>query len=148
MSLKQQIYADVITAMKAKESLKLDTLRMLKAAIMKFEVAGAKKEARDEDVLKIIKREIKQRQDSMAQFEAVGRSADAEKEKAEAQVLSLYLPEEMPAEAVRKIVLDSIQETGFKSKSDFGKIMGVVMQKVGGNADGNLVRTILQESLI
>lgn len=145
--LKQQIYTDLVAAMKAKETVKLDTLRMLKASIMKFEVAGVKTDAQDDDVIKIIKREIKQRQDSAEQFQAVGRLEDAQKEKQEMEILMAYLPAQMSEMEVQKLIENLILETGFKSKSDFGKIMGIVMQKVAGNADGAMVKNLLQNSL-
>lgn len=146
--LKQQIYADIVPAMKNKEQVKLDALRMLKSEIMKFEVSGAKKEANDEEVVKIIKKLIKQRQDSASQFEAAGRTESAEKEKQEILFLEIYLPAQMSEGDIEKIILTSIAETGFKSKSDFGKIMGVVMQKTTGNADGALVKDLLQKHLV
>lgn len=145
--LKEKIYADIVPAMKARETIKLDALRMLKAEIMKFEVSGADKVADDAEVIKIIKKLIKQRQDSASQFDAVGRSEDADKEKEEITYLEIYLPAQMPESEIEKIIIASIEETGFNSKSDFGKIMGVVMQKVGDNSDGNTVRTLLQKHL-
>lgn len=147
MLLKQQIYTDLVTAMKAKEELKLSTLRMLKAEIMKFEVSGVKKEANDEEVLKIIKKAVKQRQDSANQFEAAGRADDANKEKAEQVILEFYLPAQMPVEEIEKMVDAVIAETGFSAKADFGKVMGMVMQKTEGNADGGAVKEILQLKL-
>lgn len=145
--LKQQIQKDLITAMKAKETMKLETLRGVKAEIMKYEVSGADKEADDKEVLKILKKLIKQRQDSANQFNDAGRSESAEKELAEKAILEVYLPEQMPVAEIEKIVTGVIAETGFTSKGDFGKLMGPVMQKVGDKADGSVVREVLQKNL-
>ena len=145
--LKEKIYADLITAMKAKETLKLETLRGVKAEIMKFEVSGADKVVDDAEVIKIIKKLIKQRQDSATQFEAAGRDDSAKKELAEKELLEVYLPEQMSAKEVEKIIDEIITETGLNSKGDFGKLMGSVMQKTGGNADGNIVKSLLQKKL-
>lgn len=147
MSLKQQIYTDLVVAMKAKEELRLSTLRMLKAEIMKFEVSGVKKEADDGEVLKIIKKSVKQRQDSANQFEAAGRTDDSAKEKAEQAILELYLPAQMSIDEIGKIVDTVIAENGFSTKADFGKVMGMVMQKTAGNADGGIVKEIIQLKL-
>ena len=147
MSLKQQIYSDLIAAMKAKETVKLETLRSAKAEIMKFEVSGAKKEADDVEVTKILKKLIKQRQDSAEQFKTAGRPENAQKELDEKSVLEVYLSEQMPAEEIEKIVDELIEETGFNSRGDFGKLMGPVMQKVEGRADGNVVKEVLQKKL-
>lgn len=146
--LKQQIYADLISAMKAKDQLKLDTLRMLKAAIMKFEVSGTKKEAQDEEIVKIIKKEIKQRQEASVQFANAGRTDDAEKEKNEGAVLAVYLPEQMNLDEINLVIDTVIKETGCNSRSDFGKIMGLVMQKVAGKADGVEVKSCLENKLV
>ncbi len=145
--LKEKIYADLVTAMKNKENLKLETLRGVKAEIMKFEVSGANKEADDEEVKKILKKLIKQRNDSAAQFKSAGRTENAEKELAEKAILENYLPDQMSPEEVEKVVDELITETGFASKGDFGKLMGPVMQKIAGNAEGNLVKTVLQKKL-
>lgn len=147
MSLKEQIYADLIAAMKAKEALKLETIRGVKAEIMKFEVSGADKVADDIEVTKILKKLIKQRQDAAEQFQMAGRAESAEKELAEKEVLEKYLPEQMSVAEIEKIVLELIQETGFNSKSDFGKLMAPVMQKVAGKADGNTVKDVIQKHL-
>ena len=147
MSLKQQIYSDLIAAMKAKETVKLETLRSAKAEIMKFEVSGANKEADDVEVTKILKKLIKQRQDSAEQFKTAGRPENAQKELDEKSVLEVYLSEQMPAEEIEKIVDELIEETGFNSRGDFGKLMGPVMQKVEGRADGNVVKEVLQKKL-
>jgi len=147
MLLKDKIYADLVAAMKPKEALKLETLRGLKAEIMKYEVSGADKVADDSQVLKILKKQVKQRQDSASQFANAGRLEDAEKENTEKEILEAYLPKQMSEAEIEKIVDALIAETGFTGKGDFGKLMGPIMQKVGNSADGNIVKEILQSKL-
>ena len=148
MSLKNQIQEDLINAIKAKEETKVSALRMLKAEIMKFEVSGGtKKEATDEDIISLIQKQVKQRKDSEEQFRNGGREDMADKEAAEAKILSAYLPEQMSEEEVRKIVQTTIQEVGATSKADMGKVMGAVMPKIKGKADGKLVNKLVMELL-
>ncbi len=144
MSLKNKIQNDLNEAMKAKNEVKTSTLRMLKAAVMKFEVSGKEKvEASEEDVLKILKKEAKQRKDSIQQFEEGGRQDLADPEKAELAILEEYLPEEMGEDQVREIVEAVVAETGASGPGDMGKVMGAVMGKVQGQADGTVVKDVV-----
>jgi uncharacterized protein YqeY len=148
MTLKEQIQKDMIDAMKAKEEIKLGALRMLKAEIMKFEVAGAeKKEAKDEDIIQLIGKQIKQRDDAAEQYKAGNRPELAEKEEKEAEILKKYLPAQMSTEEVKKIIEETIKEVGATSKADLGKVMGAIMPKVKGKADGKLINQIVQQLL-
>lgn len=144
--LKDQINADLKTAMLAKEALKTSTLRMLKADIMKFEVSGADKEATDEVVTDLVKKGIKQRRDSAEGFEKGGNQEAAQKERDEIAILEAYMPEQMSEEAVKSIVEEVIQQMN-ASPADFGKVMGAVMGKVKGQADGGLVNRLVKELL-
>lgn len=147
-SLKETIYADLMESMRSKEQVKMDALRMLKAAIMKFEVAGeSKKEAQDEDVLIIVKKEIKQRKEAVEQFEKGGRPELADKEKQEIVVLEKYMPEQMGEDEVREIAQAVIAEVSASSKADFGKVMGALMPKLKGQADGAVVSKVVGELL-
>lgn len=147
MSLKEQIQEDLTNAMKAKEEVKVSALRMLKSEIMKFEVSGAKKEAKDEDIITIIQKQVKQRKDSEEQFRNGGREEMADKEAAESKILEAYLPEQMSEEEVKEIVQATIQEVGATSKADMGKIMGAVMPKVKGKADGKMINKLVMDLL-
>lgn len=149
MALKNQIQQDLTEAMKAHDENKTSVLRMLKAAILKFEVSGSeKKDATDEDVVSIINKEIKQRRDSAEQFKKGNRFEMAEKEEKEIEVLLDYMPPQMSEEEVRKIAKEVIEETGAKSKQDIGRVMGVMMGKVKGQADGSLVNEVVASLLI
>ena len=146
MNLKQQVIADLTAAMKAREGLKLATLRMLKAEIMKFEVSGADKEATDEIVIDLIKKGIKQRKEAAEGFNKGGNTAAAQKEMEEIKILEKYLPAQMSEEEVRNIAKEIINQMN-PERSDFGKVMGMVMGKVKGQADGNLVNKVVKELL-
>lgn len=143
MSLKETIQADMLASMRAKDEVKLSVMRLLKAAIMKFEVSGdKKKDASDEEVLQIINKEVKQRKDSIDAFTKGGRPELAAKEEAEMKILQMYLPAQMSEDEVRTVAEGVVKDMG-NSKADFGKIMGAVMAKVKGKADGQVVNKVV-----
>lgn len=147
MALKEQLQQDLITSMKSKDEVTTGTIRLLKAAILRFETAGEKKIATDEDIIQMAGKEIKQRKDSIEQFEKGGRTELAEKEKLEMAVLEKYLPAQLSEEEVRAIVKEVIAATGATGKSDLGKVMGALMPRTKGKADGGMVNKIVQELL-
>ncbi|MFA5842391.1 MAG: GatB/YqeY domain-containing protein [Candidatus Gracilibacteria bacterium] len=149
MSLQEQLQQDLVTAMKAQDKVKTSVLRMLKAAIMKFEVSGKEKlVATEEDVVRLLKKEISQRQDSIEQFKAGNRMDLAANEEAELAILKSYMPEMMSEEALEKIVKETVAEMGVTDPKMMGKVMGAVMAKVKGQADGVMVKTMVQRVLI
>lgn len=148
MLLREKITADLLNAMKAKEETKVSALRMLKAAVMKFEVSGGQKvEANDEQVMQIIGKEVKQRKDSIEAFKKGGREDLVVGEEAELKILAAYLPAQMSEDEVRAIVQEVVTQTGASSKADIGKVMGGIMPKVKGKADGQMVNRIVGEFL-
>lgn len=149
MTLKEQIMADLKTAMKAGDSKRRDTLRLLDSAIKNSEIEKKKRETglSDEEVLEVISRAVKQRQDSIRQFEDGGRSDLAETEKEELEILMPYLPEQLSEDAIAEIAKAVIAESGAKNATDLGKVMGQIMVKVKGKADGNVVREIAKKIL-
>jgi len=148
MSLREKITADLLNAMKAREETRVGALRMLKAAVMKFEVSGGEKvEANDEQVMQIIGKEAKQRKDSIDAFKKGGREDLAAGEEAELKILTAYLPAQMSEDEVRAIVKEVVAQTGASSKADIGKVMGGIMPKVKGKADGQMVNRIVGEFL-
>lgn len=148
MPLKQQIDQNMVTAAKSGEHIALNALRMLKAAITKFEVAGKeKKEVTDEDIQQIIGKEIKQRKDSIEQFKAGNRPELAAKEETEIKVLEKYLPAKLSEEELKKIIQEVIQTIGAQSKTETGKVMGALMPKIKNRADGGIVNKLVQEML-
>ncbi len=147
MTLKQQLQADLIEAMKAKDEVRTSALRMLKAAVMKFEVSGERKEAGDEDILQIVGKEIKQRKDAAEQFRNGDRVEMAENEEKEMKILQAYMPAQLSEDEVKKLVQEAIAESGAQSKKEMGKVMAVLMPKVKGKADGAMVNKLVGELL-
>ena len=147
MALKHQIQAELLEAMKAKNEIKLGALRMLKAAILKFEVSGDRKEATDTDILSLINKEIKSRRDSADQFRAGNRMELAEKEEKEIVVLQAYMPPQMGEDQILKLAEAAIAETGASKKNEMGKVMAALMPKVKGMADGATVNRIVSALL-
>lgn len=147
MTLKETLQKDLIEAMKSKNEAGVGAIRMLKTAIMKFETAGEAKQATDEEVLQMIGKEIKQRKDSIEQFEKGNRPDLAVKEKAELKFLQKYMPAQMGEDEIKAIIKEGITATGATSKADMGKVMGAIMPKVKGKADGGLVNKLVQSML-
>ena len=149
MSLKEKITADLKDAMKSGDAKKRDTLRLLDSAIKNTEIEKKKRETglNDEEIIEVVARSIKQRKDSVAQYEAGGRPELAENEKAEIEILSVYMPEQMSEEKIREAVKEIIAATGMTSKADMGKVMGQAMSKLKCQADGNAVKKIVEEEL-
>ena len=134
----------MLASMKAQDEIRLSALRMLKAAILKWEVSGSeKKEATDEDVLQIINKEVKQRKDSIEQFKNGNRPELAEKEEKEMVILQAYLPAQLTEAEILNLAKDAVAESGASSKADIGKVMGKLMPKVKGKADGALVNKVV-----
>ena len=150
MSLKKQIVADLTAAMKAKEADKLTVLHSIKTEIQKVEIAKRHGEAVDLDdagVLSVLTKAAKQRKDSIEQFEAADRHDLADKEKFELAFIETYLPKQMGEDEITAIVKDVIAQTAAKDASDMGKVMGALMPKVKGKADGGLVNNIVRSIL-
>ncbi len=134
-------------AMLAKEELKVSVLRMLKAEVMKVQTDGTGTEITEELIQNLVQRMIKQRKDSIEQFEAGGRPELAVKEKEEVALLQVYLPEQMSEEAIRVEVHAAKEALGVTDKSGLGKLMGSLMGKLKGKADGALIKRIVEEEL-
>ena len=149
MSLKEQIISELKESLKSGDSLKRDTLRFLSSAIKNVEIEKKKKEEGlvDQETLEVIKRAIKQRKDSIEQYEKGGRGDLAEKEKKELEILSVYLPAQMNEKKIREEIKKVISDSGANSQKDFGKVMGMAMKKLNGQAEGDLVKKIVQEEL-
>jgi len=141
--MQAKIKADTITAMKARDQLKVDTLRMLSTAFVNELVATKHKpseELLDEDAILVIRREVKKRKEAAEAFKGAGRAELAEKEQTEEKILLAYLPAQMSEEDVRKAVEAKKAELGVADKKDMGRLMGAVMKELGGKADGGMVK--------
>jgi uncharacterized protein YqeY len=134
MTLKARIQDDVKTAMRAGEKERLSTLRMISAAIKQREV-DENIELDDAQVLAVLEKMIKQRKESVAQFQAGGRADLVEKENTEIQLLQAYMPEQLSDAAIDALISEAIAATGATSIKDMGKVMGIVKGKAAGRAD-------------
>lgn len=146
MDLRDKIKNDLKDAMKSGDNVTRDVLRMLNSDIKNVEI-DLKKELADDDVVKIIKRNIKSRKDSIEQYKKGNREDLAVQEEKELKILEKYMPEQMSEEKIRKIVIDIIKKSEASGASDFGKVMGMAMKETGGNVDGNVVSRIVKEEL-
>lgn len=146
MSLKERLMEDMKDAMKKGEQIKLSAIRMVRAGIKNKEIELIR-ELKDEDVIDVIKTAIKQRKDSFAQFLSGKRMDLAEREKKEIEILSVYLPEQMGEEDIRKRVREVILETGASTPRDMGRVMKLIMPELKGRADGQLINKVVQEML-
>jgi uncharacterized protein YqeY len=147
--LKQQLRDELKAAMFAKDEVMKSVLRMLISAIGYYEIqkGGAGYEATDEDVMTVIQKEAKQHKDSIEQFKNGGREDLVKKETIELEILEKYLPEQMGENEIRKLVTEAIAQTGASSPADMGKVMGALVPKTKGKADGGLISKIVREEL-
>lgn len=147
--LKQTILDELKAAMKAGDTVKRDTLRMLDSMVKNVEIEKQKRETglSDEEVLEVIGRAVKQRKDASAQYTAGGRQDLVEKENQEIAILATYLPAQLDEATVRETVKAVIVQVGATGMAEIGKVMGPVMGKLKGQADGTLVKKIVEEEL-
>jgi len=143
-SLADRIPQDLKEAMKAKDTVRLNVIRALKTALTNaaIEKGGLGTPLEEAEVIAVIRKQLKQRQDSLQQFSDAGRSELADKEQAEIEVLEAYLPAALSPEEVSALVEAAIAETGASSKADMGRVMKLVQERAAGRADG---RTLSQE---
>ncbi|WP_310439805.1 GatB/YqeY domain-containing protein [Sulfuricurvum sp.] len=146
MSLKEQINNDIKTAMKEKNAPLRDALRLLSSAMKQIEV-DERKELSDEDIIKIIQKQVKQRQDAMSQYRDAGREDLYEKEASEAAIFELYLPKQLSDEALENALCTIIAETGAESMKDIGRVMGAASKALGATADGKRINECAKKLL-
>ena len=146
MSLKQQITEDMKTAMRAKDSARLGAIRLLLAAMKQREV-DERIELSDTDIVTIIDKMIKQRRDSIFQFEAAGRQELADAEKFEISVLQTYMPQQMNEDEVAAAVVEAIASSGAKSPQEMGKVIALLKPKLAGRADMGKVSALVKARL-
>jgi len=147
MNLTETINADIKTAMIARDALRLETLRSIRAGILEFEKSGVDREMTPDDEFKILNSAAKKRKDAIEQYEAVGRADAADKEKAELAIIMHYLPEQMSADDVKAAIQNVIAELGASGPADFGKVMGAAMKGLKGKADGALIQSTVKALL-
>ena len=149
MTLTQRVDSDLKDAMRAKDANKLGVLRMLKSALKyaAIEKSGAEGELDDAEATQVVRKQVKQRQDSIESFEKGGRAELAEKEKSEVAILNEYLPAAMSAEELSRIVRETIAEVGATSKAQMGAVMKALGPKIAGRADGKTLSQEVQKQL-
>lgn len=148
MDLAERIQHDLTTAMKARDTQTVGTLRMVLAAVKNARVAsGQSGDVTDEQTLELLTREAKKRNEAAEAYDAANRPELAEKERAELAVIRGYLPEQLDEDTLRGFVDEAIAETGATGPSELGKVMSAVMPKVKGRADGKVINALVRERL-
>lgn len=147
-TLKATLHDDLTTAIKARDQLRSATLRLTLSAIGYEETAGdSARELSDDEVLKIITREVKKRRDAAEAFEKAGRAESAERERAEAEVLTGYLPAQLSDDELRGLVTEAVTETGASGMAGMGAVMKAVQPKIAGRAEGSRVAAEVKRQL-
>lgn len=148
MSLQQDVMSALKEAMKAKDQTALTSLRAVKSAILLAQTeSGAKEDLTEEQELKILQKQVKQRKDSAAIYLEQGREDLAAPELAEAEVIAQFLPESLTDEEVEKVVVAAIDQIGAEGMKDMGKVMGIVSKEIAGQADGKTISNIVRQKL-
>src|SRR5712692_5867019 len=149
MALAERVDTDLKDAMRAKDATKLGVLRMLKSALKytAIEKSGAEAELNDAEAAQVVRKQVKQRQDSIESFQKGGRAELAAKEKEELSILNAYLPQAMSADDLTKVVRETIAEVGATSKAQMGAVMKALQAKVAGRADGKTLSQEVQKQL-
>ena len=147
MEIKEKIEQDFKQALKAKDRIAVSTLRMLKSALHNKEIEKQGEKLTEGEVVKVIAKQVQQHRDSIEQFAKGKRQDLVEKETQELQVLKTYLPEQLSPEKIKDMVQRIITESTAKDKSDFGRVMKLVMAEIKGRADGKLVSQMVSAEL-
>lgn len=147
MSLLEKLKIDMVEAMKTKDKERLSVIRMVRASLQNEAIRLGVDELSKEDELTILSRELKQRNESMADFSKANRDDLVQPLKKEIEILQTYMPEQLSEEELENIVKETIDQVHATSKKDFGKVMGAVMAKVKGKADGSLVQQTVNKLL-
>ena len=148
VSLKGKLQSDLNGAIKSRNTVVAETIRMVLSAITNEEVAGKeKRELSDAEVITVLTREAKTRREAAEAFENGGRADRAAAERAEGEVIASYLPEQLSEDEIKKLIAETIAAVGAAGPSDMGKVMGSLKAKVAGKADGALVSSLVKEAL-
>lgn len=149
MGLQQRVMEDMKAAMRAKDTLALESLRAIKSALLLAQTeTGPGTELSEEEEVKLVQKLVKQRKDSAAIYKEQGREDLAEPELAQALVIEKFLPEQLGEEEIEKVVVQTIDAIGASGMKDMGKVMGIVSQKLAGQADGKTISTIVKKNLM
>ncbi len=146
MSLKEQLKSDLKDAMRAKEILKRDAIRAINTMIKQIEV-DQRVELNDDDIIKLIQKGIKQREEAIVQFKEASRDDLVQNEQDQIDIFSLYLPKQLTDEELETVIKAIIEEVGATSMKDMGKIMNPAKEKIGGSADGKRINEMVKKLL-
>ena len=146
MSLKEKLQEDLKSSMKNKDTIRKSVVTLIRAAIKQHEVDN-RVELADDAIIDIISKQLKQRKDSLAEFEKANRDDLVEETKSEIQVLEGYLPQQLSEEELEKIVIETIAEVGATSMKDIGKIMATIKPKTAGRAEGRKINELVKKNL-
>ena len=147
MSLKDKINEDLNTALKSKDNTRIDTLRSIRAEILKMDKSGMNREMTEEEEIQLLSKQAKMRKESIEMFSSAGRNDLVEKENSQLQIINEYLPKQMSAEEAEGIINKILSDTGITSQKDFGKAMGEAMKQLKGKIDGKIIQDILKSKL-
>lgn len=147
MKIKEQLMADMKTAMRDKDQEKLTAIRFLQAAIKNKEIDARPNELSEQDALAVVKKMVSQMKDAISQYEGAGRADLADKEKAQLKVIENYMPAMMSKEQLEKLIDDVIKETSASSMKDMGNVVKTTIAKAAGAADSKLVSEIVKARL-
>ncbi len=147
MSLKEKINEDLKNSMKAQDAFRTETLRSIRAEILKMDKSGMNREMNEEEELQLLMRQMKMRKESIEMFESAGRTDLVERETKQMEIINEYLPKQISREEAEKIIFGIIESTGASSPKDIGKVMGPVMKELKGKFDGKLIQEIVKSRL-
>ncbi|MBK8551461.1 MAG: GatB/YqeY domain-containing protein [Ignavibacteria bacterium] len=147
MSLKIKINEDLNSALKSKNNTRIDTLRSIRAEILKMDKSGINREMNEEEEIQLLSKQAKMRRESIEMFQNAGRQDLVDKENSQLEIINEYLPKQMSPEEADGIITKILSESGFTSQKDFGKAMGEVMKQLKGKIDGKIIQDILKSKL-
>jgi len=147
MSLKEKINEDLNTSLKARETVRTETLRSIRAEILKMDKSGMNREMNEDEEIQLLSRLAKMRKESIELFGNAGRTDLVDKETAQLNIISEYLPVQMSPEDAGVIIENILKETGFTEQKDFGKLMGEVMKQLKGKIDGKVIQELVKKRM-
>jgi len=147
VSLKEKIFEDLTNSMKSQNAFRTETLRGIRAEILKMDKSGLNREMTEEEEIQLLSRQVKMRKESIEMFESGGRMDLVEKEKKQLDIIMEYMPKPMPDEDAEKIVNKIIEDLGANSQKDFGKVMGAAMKELKGKIDGKIIQDMIKSKL-
>lgn len=147
MSLKDKINDELKASMIAKDAVRTETLRSIRAEILKADKSGMDRELNEQEEMELLAKQAKMRREAIEQFESAGRNDLVDKEKAQLEIIEEFLPEQMSQAEAEKVIDGIIKETGAADQKDFGKVMGAAMKELKGKIDGKVIQDIVKSRL-